>query len=527
MPGIRKLLELPFGPYPEDEILGEKFKKGTILILKSFHMECGRSPIGFDETEFIVSPPPTSRIAREATEFYGILEIEKLEWLSPQGKEWLQRDLRQRDVKIHSQLSASGLTLSTLYGNNKGEGLKLSVWIQGVKSMSARFMTERHPCSLIIHSKNNWYGGILKSIIVELNFRSDRMYDVRSLDVRTFKTSQNFLARYRLWALIDEIIMTDPDQTAVEKRTIDWLVNNYLHRFKERDINRGFFTLSCCDERMTRQRFLRHVPRAEVVGLFAAHADWLLAQQLAPNTGTLRKVNIRKWIKFCAQVATARLEASNENSPWGLPYGGIPSEDVLDLSRFGQTKKFWDNKIKNALKKSNSRPKPASNQALPNNDRRSTTKRRQPEFIYDSDFSEVSTSACSDSSDDEHLTSAESVPAFCLQPPTIPIGRFEWQCPGCNYIIDFLDLSEENTQALSSADARHLNEKSWKSVRDERVQRAFFVMVSDHYTACHSSRNPCAMPLRKIRNKFPKVKVEEEVVIIGYNNSSLTHRSRR
>jgi len=47
MPGIRKLLELPFGPYPVDEILSDNFKKGSILNLKSLHMECGGLPIGF------------------------------------------------------------------------------------------------------------------------------------------------------------------------------------------------------------------------------------------------------------------------------------------------------------------------------------------------------------------------------------------------------------------------------------------------------------------------------------------------
>lgn len=43
---IRNLLNEPFGPYPEDDILGDGIRKGTVLDIKSFSMECGRLPIG-------------------------------------------------------------------------------------------------------------------------------------------------------------------------------------------------------------------------------------------------------------------------------------------------------------------------------------------------------------------------------------------------------------------------------------------------------------------------------------------------
>jgi len=93
----------------------------------------------FDETEFIVPPPKTSRIVNECPEFYGTLEIEKLEWLSPQGQEWLQLDLRARDSILHP---SSNLTLSRLYGKQANEGLRLLVQVHDIKNMSARFMSK-------------------------------------------------------------------------------------------------------------------------------------------------------------------------------------------------------------------------------------------------------------------------------------------------------------------------------------------------------------------------------------------------
>ncbi|KAF8078631.1 hypothetical protein FPV67DRAFT_1465886 [Lyophyllum atratum] len=438
----------------------------------------------FDETEFIVPPSRTSRIVNECPEFYGTLEIEKLEWLSPQGQEWLQLDLRARDSILHP---SSNLTLSKLYGKQPNEGSRLLVQVHDIKNMSARFMTDSHPLSLIIHSR-------------------DRMYNVLSLDVGTFQASQNFLARYRLWALIDHIIRTDPAKTPVEERTIHWLVNSCLLYFKNHNSHHdpSSFNVSNDAERTrSKQRFLRHIPRAELIGIFAAHADWLLAQQLAaPSAHT--KLNLVKWISFCKRVSRARHQAKRRNISWGLPYGGTASED-LDLSRFGEDSQFWDNKLRNAQK-----PKPKSKRVRkltpPLENKSVAHKRRQPEFIYDSDFSEASTSGYSDATDEDSTFEDFDVHILHSQPPILPVGRFEWQCPDCNYTIDLLNLSKENLEVLPHDVAQRLQEMSWKSVRDGDIQTSFFTMVRGHH--CTVQQVPRQMPQRK--KKKIGVKLEDQ-----------------
>jgi hypothetical protein len=43
---IHKLIQEPFGPYPEEYILNPKFPKGLTVDLTSVNFECGGSPIG-------------------------------------------------------------------------------------------------------------------------------------------------------------------------------------------------------------------------------------------------------------------------------------------------------------------------------------------------------------------------------------------------------------------------------------------------------------------------------------------------
>jgi len=192
-----------------------------------------------------------------------------------------------------------------------------------------------------------------------------RMYDIKSLDVGTFERSQNFLTRYRLWALIDDIIATDPRKTPPEDRTIDWLVDSYLARIRKRDARRRLifhvFNDGDVNEEgdTTKRRYLRHIPRAELFGLFAAHAEWILAQQLATTSSAVRKLNIPSWISFCRRVKSGRRSARSNDLRWGLAYG-VDSDgedgDEIDLSQFGQTREFWSKKI---MKKAV--PKPVRN----------------------------------------------------------------------------------------------------------------------------------------------------------------------
>lgn len=100
----------------------------------------------FDECEFIGSPPEGHRTIHRPVTFYGVLTIASLDWLSAQGKVWLETDLRRRDARR----GTSHLTLATIYGNVKGQGSQIRVWIQGEKNMPARFLSMSSPTSKLL-----------------------------------------------------------------------------------------------------------------------------------------------------------------------------------------------------------------------------------------------------------------------------------------------------------------------------------------------------------------------------------------
>jgi hypothetical protein len=106
------------------------------------------------------------------------------------------------------------------------------------------------------------------------------------------------------------------------------------------------------------------------------------------------------------------------------------------------------------------------------------------QFQYDSDFSEASTNASD--FEDEPLYPISKIPYFCLRPPDIPNGRFVWNCPGCDYYVDLLNLSPDILNHLPDDTKRVLGGKSWK-VKEEPIQRLLFQLVSNHYRDYHLS----------------------------------------
>jgi hypothetical protein len=108
------------------------------------------------------------------------------------------------------------------------------------------------------------------------------------------------------------------------------------------------------------------------------------------------------------------------------------------------------------------------------------------QFQYDSDFSEASTNASSDVEDDLEPSIKSKIPYFCLKPPDIPNGRFVWNCLGCDYYIDLLNLSPDILNHLPDDTKRVLGGKSWK-VKEEPIQRLLCQAVSNHYRDRHLS----------------------------------------
>jgi len=94
-----------------------------------------------DETELLDEALPTSRIIQHDVEVMGVLEIERLNWLSEQGSSWLDHDLRKRDDEKSISTKPSQLTLKAVYGDGVNSGSTISVWVHFVKVLSAAYKT--------------------------------------------------------------------------------------------------------------------------------------------------------------------------------------------------------------------------------------------------------------------------------------------------------------------------------------------------------------------------------------------------
>jgi len=163
---INELLENVYGPYPEHMILHHDFPRAgvkPVLHELQLHFNGDKKIIGFvffetpphasftyqhllifrfDDTEYITKPPPNSRLAKKPEiMFFGILEIEKLDWLSEQGLHYLQRDLKDYDHKIHISGHETRATLEELYEERTPDDHFLKVRICCRKTMLAHYLT--------------------------------------------------------------------------------------------------------------------------------------------------------------------------------------------------------------------------------------------------------------------------------------------------------------------------------------------------------------------------------------------------
>ncbi|PFH44897.1 hypothetical protein AMATHDRAFT_72160 [Amanita thiersii Skay4041] len=122
----------------------------------------------------------------------------------------------------------------------------------------------------------------------------------------------------------------------------------------------------------------------------------------------------------------------------------------------------------------------------PGNEGDTATASADVEFQYDSDFSEDSTPP--DSENDDEIENSEQVielmsrvPWYCWKAPTIPAGHFIWNCPGCDYAINFLNLTPKDVEPLGPELGKYLRSKKWPSLREEMASHGFGLMVGNHY----------------------------------------------
>lgn len=85
------------------------------------------------------------------------------------------------------------------------------------------------------------------------------------------------------------IIASDTEDTDADDRTIDYFIDGYISRFaagyEKKNLYRRLIYDSedsdvDSDGNTTRKRMLRPVHNSDVRGLFAAHAEWILKDQV-------------------------------------------------------------------------------------------------------------------------------------------------------------------------------------------------------------------------------------------------------
>jgi len=163
--------------------------------------------------------------------------------------------------------------------------------------------------------------------------------------------SRNFFDRYRLRALIEELIATDLENTPVENRNIDWLIQRYLAHIHPKDAHNRIITDPELDKSIySEPRHLSHLPRARIRHFFAAQAEWLLAHMLASSSKQVKLLNVKQWIQFCREARLDSIEAKGHGVRWGVSHGSVVNaKGSYNLSRnlatFGDTPEFWERKL--------------------------------------------------------------------------------------------------------------------------------------------------------------------------------------
>ncbi|KAK7027340.1 hypothetical protein VNI00_015303 [Paramarasmius palmivorus] len=449
-----QLLEEPFGPYEEFLALepGVKTSMKDLLHMKSVVMVNTRTKktTGLDYTDLV---------QHEGTElpkvhFYGVIVIEKLSWLTPEVQKHLNNDIKGRDEELHRSCTT---TLEKIYKKadaNTGEERLVKMYLRCTKSKPAGYMTmDDYPKSLVLTS----------SVHRASSSKVNRNFVVDSLHVETHARSRNTLERWRLHALIKHAI-DQQNKPPVETRTFKWIIDSMLKYHHDFSIQRRIIfdpEDSDIEDVITgetkRRRHLCRVSRHECAGILAAHAEWLLAQQVVTQYSKHHLVNLRSLYKFCMKAKSVRKTKAkaNKRSTWGLEYQ-IDSEprrkesDQVDLSRFG--KGDWESAIeRHCLGAPKVRvvsciavllPIYRQKYILPPLSRPRTPPRPDTTGQFDSDYSVSSSAEESDSDSDSDISRAlyAKIPKWPMRRIRFINGR--WQCPErqCLFEVDLLGI---------------------------------------------------------------------------------------
>ena len=325
-----------------------------------------------------------------------------------------------------------------------------------------------------------------------------RQYEVITMDVATYSLSENYFWRYRLLNLMDKICKKRP-MDHIEKRDPEWFVKQYLRFFaypkedRHRRLIHGSDDSDLDDERNPRTpRQLLHVHRSEILGLFAAHAEWIITHEVSRQN---RMINIKAWDQFARRVKKERREAAKHGVSWGWPVGqehggddasssasceeeGSDEEDIAKRNPvIGKSISVVSRKLEIAKQKKprGKAPVESSSESGPD-----------PEgHVYASDWSEPSDSAWgSDELDVVDQDVLDAIPWQLRMLPRPPDADGRWRCPlsNCLYQIDLRNLTEDECWNVDRAVAGYILEKRWHNVyQDGTVLEGWLQMVRNHY----------------------------------------------
>ncbi|EIW64656.1 uncharacterized protein TRAVEDRAFT_68417 [Trametes versicolor FP-101664 SS1] len=520
---LSELLKTPFGPYLEEEVLIETCRgttKNNPVSLNLLTLGCGGLMTGLNECESTQPDYDADRFSDTPIVFRGILEIQSLSWLQPDALNTIEEELRERDVAARSpfgvRASPSNLTLKRIYSpvpGFTGAQLRVKVKIQGVKHMPAVYLHGDHvPDGLMITSQAH-----------------KRRYAVESLDIETYKRSDLYLARFRLMRTLKDLLKLDGEcnhhadnTTPMHLRNPTWFVDLYMRHMAQAGEARHWRPVFDAEldpdvgpngrMRGNREHILRHVSRAEVCSLFAAHAEWVVGDL---ELGRAQWLDLESWRAWITEIARTRKLAAREGYSWGVPPGVQVSPEEEEEEEEDLPSRLRS-RIEQQGKKTKQRRAPRRNASRTTGSGATTStmrsadppshgpsRRRTPSpevddtylRTYDPDFSPVSTPPGSPSSAssiglpsrpaspiDPNL--AALIPSAYFHPPQ-PTATLKWVCEieGCGYLIDLLRLTDANIDLagdLITPDERlRLKGKSWH-IRESWARDAFGYMVSAH-----------------------------------------------
>jgi hypothetical protein len=293
-------------------------------------------------------------------------------------------------------------------------------------------------------------------------------WEVSTLDPVTYEKSKNFLQRWRIYSWLQDTVKNEPNVSG-DLRTVEWMIGRYIRDHQK--YHRGH------------KRQARFLSIAEVLHAFAPHAEWLLAQQLSPTVGNKNLLCPHSLYRFCKAV---------------LHRSALMNLDV-DLSKYGGEPEHFRKRLDRLRKQYSALPPPVS--CLYDTDRYHETfaiirmqvetrqiqlehfrpqEQRAGGFHYDPDYS-TSESDYSDSDGEQREPGATPKVQSTTREPRLLIGSTVWNCPRCDYKVDFRSLTSVQAETLPVEIRSHVLHRQWETTEDSKLLVGLRHLVINHY----------------------------------------------